>query len=204
MVSAIEKNALVLFQGDSITDAGRVRSDDTDLGGGYANMAAAWFSASYPEREVRFANRGVSGNTILDLEGRWGRDCLRLEPAWLSILIGINDTYRGVSTERFESVYHRLLLEARKVLAPRFILIEPFLLAATDENVEKRSQLDPKIEAVRRLAREFGAVLVNADGILARASVARAPDFWAPDGIHLSQPGHALLAQAWLRAVGAV
>ena len=199
----LQKNSVVLFQGDSITDAGRVQGDDTEMGSGYANMAAAWFSALYPEMNVRFLNRGIGGNTILDLENRWGRDCLRLRPDCLSVLIGINDTYRGITTENFESVYHRLLLEAQKVLAPRFILVEPFLLPSTDENLTVRPQLDPKIEAVRRLAREFDAILVNADGILASASVAREPEFWAPDGVHLSQAGHALLAQAWLSAVDA-
>lgn len=37
-----QPNELVLFQGDSITDAGRSREDDSQLGAGYAALLAAW------------------------------------------------------------------------------------------------------------------------------------------------------------------
>ena len=67
MEPLIENNAIVLFQGDSITDAGRARFGGADMGQGYAMMAAAWFSAKYPERNVRFLNRGISGDEVPDL-----------------------------------------------------------------------------------------------------------------------------------------
>src|SRR6266487_5331064 len=96
MSPLIEEGATVLFQGDSITDAGRKRHDRHDLGYGYSMMAASWFSALYPERRVTFLNRGISGNRVVDLEHRWQSDCLELQPAptWVSIMIGINDTWR--------------------------------------------------------------------------------------------------------------
>jgi len=67
----IDTNTTVLFQGDSITDAGRSRRDDSDLGRGYPAMVAAWFSALYPEKRVHFINRGISGNRAKDLRERW-------------------------------------------------------------------------------------------------------------------------------------
>ena len=84
----IEDNAVVLFQGDSITDAGRDRNAKGSLGGGYAQMAATWFTALYPEKRVNFLNRGNSGNRAADLEARWQADCLDLKPSWVSIMIG--------------------------------------------------------------------------------------------------------------------
>jgi len=56
---------------------------------------------------------------------------------------------------------------------------------------------------VRELAREFEALYIPLDGLFATASAYRPPAFWAPDGVHPSAEGHALIAEAWLRAVGA-
>ena len=61
---------------------------------GYASLTAAWFSALYPEKKVKFINRGISGNRAADLEQRWKPDCLDLKPDWVSILIGINRNYK--------------------------------------------------------------------------------------------------------------
>lgn len=57
-------------------------------------------------------------------------------------------------------------------------------------------------ENSRALAREFGATLVSLDKRFASASTKREPAFWAPDGVHPSEAGNTLIAQAWLQAVG--
>ena len=205
----IEENAVVLFQGDSITDAGRSREDHTALGAGYAAMAAAWFTALYPGRNVTFLNRGIGGHHVTDLQGRWKEDCLDLKPTWVSILIGINDcghrysTGVEVTTEAYEAGYRDLLTQVRDRLAARIVICEPFLLAHP-ERLNWREDLDPKIGAARALAREFADVFIPFDGLFAQACTAQEPAFWAPDGVHPTAPGHALMAQAWLRGVGAV
>lgn len=206
----IEDNAVVLFQGDSITDAGRGRGDDDNLGAGYPNVIAAWFNAMYPQKNVRFVNRGISGNRVKDLDARWKEDCLDIAPTWLSILIGVNDVWRRydsndpTSAEAYESGYRRILTRVKEDSCnPRLIVLEPFVLPTPPDRVTWREDLDPKIQAARALAREFGAVYVPLDGIFAAASVHRAPAFWAADGVHPTQAGHALIAQKWLEAVGA-
>jgi lysophospholipase L1-like esterase len=206
----IEDNALVLFQGDSITDCGRNYTDGNDLGTGYAMLVAAWFSAAYPEKRVRFLNRGISGHRVADLRARWQQDCLDLRPTWVSILIGVNDTWRRYDSndptpaEAFERDYRAILAATRDRLGARLILCEPFLLPVPDDRIAWREDLDPKIAAVRRLAREFDALYVPLDGLFAAAATRREPAFWLPDGVHPTPAGHALIAQAWLKAVGAL
>ncbi len=207
----IENNAVVLFQGDSITDAGRSREDDSNLGWGYANLIAAWFSAMYPEKNVRFINRGISGNRVKDLDARWDEDCLRLRPTWLSILIGINDVWRRydsndpTSVEEYETGYRRILTRVKEdTCNPRLVILEPFVLPTPADRIDWREDLDPKINAARNLAREFGAIYVPLDGVFAAASMHRPPSFWAADGVHPTQAGHALIAQKWLEAVKAL
>ena len=206
----IEDGALVLFQGDSITDAGRSREDDSSLGLGYAMMTAAWFSAMHPEKRVRFVNRGIGGNRAKDLQARWQVDCLDLKPDVVSILIGINDVWRRydsgdpTSVEAFEASYRDILERTKTELSARLILIEPFVLPVPDDRNDWRVDLDPKIHAVRALAREFDAAYVPMDGLFARAAAIRDPAFWAADGVHPSPAGHALIARIWLETVKAI
>ncbi len=206
----IEDNALVLLQGDSITDAGRNYGDGDDLGAGYGMLVGAWFSAAYPEKRVRFLNRGVSGNRAHDLRARWQRDCLDLRPTWVSILIGVNDTWRRYDSndptpvDTFERDYRAILTMAYDRIKARLILCEPFLLPVPEDRSRWREDLDPKIAVVRLLAREFEAIYVPLDGLFAAAAARREPAFWLPDGVHPTPAGHALIAQAWLRAVSAL
>ena len=210
MPALIEDNAIVLFQGDSITDAGRSREDDADLGRGYAAMTAAWFSALHPEKQVCFTNRGIGGNTIKDLQARWQEDCLQLEPTWVSMLVGINDaagrytSNRLITLEDFENTYRELLTQVRDTLHARLILMEPFVLPTDDDRIQWREDLDPKIEAVRRLAGEFEAILISLDDIFVQASARRELTFWSADGVHPTPAGHALVTRAWLEAVKAL
>jgi acyl-CoA thioesterase-1 len=210
MATPIRENEVVLFQGDSITDAGRNRNDPNALGCGYVMMASGWFSARHAGKNVRFINRGISGNRVVDLEQRWKRDCLDLAPNWVSIMIGINDTWRAfdrndpTATSAYEKSYRAILAAARDTLGARFILMEPFVLPVPEDRRAWRPDLDPRIEVVHALAEEFKAILVPMDRIFAEAATKREPAYWAPDGVHPTPAGHALLAQSWLAAVEAI
>lgn len=205
----LRPGARILFQGDSITDAGRLYEDGDNLGLGYPNFAAAWLSALYPERNLTFINRGISGNRIYDLEERWTEDCIALKPDWVSIFIGINDTWRlfdsGVPSPaaQFEACYRRLLDRVRSETGAAIILMDPFVLPWPADRLAWREDLDPRIEVVQRLAAEYGALHVPLDRIFAEAATRRPAAFWAEDGVHPTQPGHALIAQNWIAAVQA-
>ena len=201
-----EPGQKIVFQGDSITDAGRNREDAKGLGGGYAMMAAARVQALHPELGLTFLNRGISGNRAIDLAGRWQEDCLDLKPDWVSILIGVNDCWRRydgndpTSAEAFEKHY-REILERSKSQGVGIIICEPFILPCPPDRVAWREDLDPKIHVARKLAREFAAVFVPFDGLFASKSVLQPPAFWAADGVHPTLVGHALMASAWIEAV---
>lgn len=205
----ISNGAVVLFQGDSITDSGRDRANDDHLGFGYAMMAASWFMAQHPDHDVHFLNRGVGGDRTIDLKARWDRDCIALEPTLVSILAGINDTWRRydqndpTSAEGFEASYRELLERVRDETNAQIVLLEPFLLHISEERRSWREDLDPKIEAVRRLAGEFGTSLVRLDDVFREVARFKPPHFWASDGVHPTPAGHAVIAREWLKAAGA-
>ncbi|MER5554806.1 SGNH/GDSL hydrolase family protein [Streptomyces sp. NPDC002793] len=209
MTITLHRSATVLFQGDSITDVGRLAEPDSPLGHGYARIVAERVRSARPDCGIRFVNRGVSGDGVSHLRARWRADALELEPDVVSVLIGVNDTWRrydsGTVTSAcaYESDYRAILAQVRDELDAQLILVEPFLVPVREEQWAWREDLDPRIQTVRRLAEEFGAALLAADGLLNQAArTAGGAEYIAGDGVHPTPLGHALLAEAWTALAG--
>jgi len=193
-----KSSSLILFQGDSITDCGRNRVNGDDLGDGYTMLISAWLSAMYPQHNLKFLNRGISAEKVRDLIKRWDEDCIALKPDWVSILVGINDAlYTPI--KQFEEEYHVIVERISKELDSGIILCEPFFLS--EDPKLHRDDLDPKIEVVHRLAKEYSTILVPLDKIFQESCSLQTPQYWAPDGVHPSLAGHALIAQTWIKCV---
>lgn len=202
---SLADNSTILFQGDSITDAGRKSNHNESLGDGYVMMTAAWLSAIHPEYNLKFYNRGISGNRIRDLRHRWKKDCLDLRPDLVSILIGANDLglpfwKSSTTTESFQSDCTNILEQTQQSKS-QIILLEPFLLPSNKNFHEFTEELNKKIEVVRELSKEFDAKLIPLNDIFMKACSKRVPSFWALDGVHPTLAGHALIAQSWVKGV---
>ena len=201
-------NDTILFTGDSITDCGRVRENADSLGFGYAAFTAAHLQARLASPKLKIYNRGISGNRVCDLLKRVDADLLALKPTVVSILIGINDTWRRYDSNnptrrRLSSAITATLLEKiKRELKARVVLLEPFLLHVPADRFAWREDLNPKIDVMRKLAIEFGAELLPLDGLFAQAATQAPPAYWAEDGVHPSAAGHALIAETWLENAG--
>ncbi len=182
-----------------------MRDDAGHLGFGYAAFTAAQLQLLSASPELKIYNRGISGNRVRDLLGRVQADLLDLKPTVISILIGINDTWRRYDAAKstttaaeFERDYRAILEKIRGELDAQVILLEPFLLHVPADRSAWREDLDPKIDVVRKLAVEFETELLPLDGIFAEAATTAPAAYWANDGVHPSAAGHALIADAWL------
>ena len=198
MFKQFKKNSIILFQGDSITDCGRDREDPDSLGGGYVNLVMETVADRYSQSNLKFINRGISGDKIRDLQLRWDMECIDLKPDMLSILVGVNDTLI-TPVELFEEEYRMLLKRTTEALNAEIILCEPFLLLG-DTNAY-RDDLNPKIETVHMLSEEFNTLLLPLDKIFREACSLHPPEYWAPDGVHPTPAGHALIAKSWTEYV---
>jgi acyl-CoA thioesterase-1 len=205
----LEPDDRILFTGDSITDTGCREPVGTPLGNnGYVALTAARLLADFASPDLKIFNRGISGNRMGDLLGRFDADCLALKPTVVSILIGINDTWRRYDSNNpsdiagFETDCRKMLTRIRDELKARVVLLEPFVLHVPPDRAKWREDLNPRIDAVRRLAIEFGTDLIPLDGLFAKAATEAPPEFWAPDGVHPTLAGHALISQAWLENAG--
>lgn len=199
-VPAFRVGTRVLFQGDSITDGNRGRSADPNhiLGHGYAFIIAARHGAGFPEAGLEFINRGVSGNTVLDLEKRWQADAIDLKPDILSVLIGVNDRGRKVPLGQFEQVYDTILSSARRENPEvRLVLGEPFLKPTGNVDAD----IVARQEIVGRLAAKYGAAVVRYQRVFDEAARRAPADYWIWDAVHPTYRGHQLMADEWERVV---
>lgn len=207
-----EKGSHVLFIGDSITDAGRL-TDKPPYGGGYVSLIQALVTAEAPELGLRWSNRGISGNTVRDLAGRWQADVLDERPDWLCVKIGINDCWRGVEgkTEEavpvgeFQETLAALLDRAVAATGCRVVLATPYLIEG-DRSDPWRIESDRYVAATGEVARERGLPLVDVQAAFDRVLAHTVPADWARDRVHPALPGHAVIARAFLdafRALGA-
>ena len=185
--------------------SGRIADPNHILGHGYVFITAAKYGAAFPDLNLDFINRGISGNTVLDLEKRWQKDTLDLKPDVLSILIGVNDTGRGVSLEQYEQVYDKLLTQA-KVANPKIklVLCEPFIVnhrATRPQHGSPNADIVRRQEIVARLAEKHGAALVHFQAALDHATERAPANHWIWDDIHPTYSGHQIMADEWERVV---
>jgi len=212
--AVIKPGQVILFQGDSITDAGRSRetanqpNQHSTLGNGYAWLAASQLLVDYPKDSLTIYNRGISGNKIPDLAARWQEDCLDLKPDVLSILIGVNDyaharrgAYDG-SLESYESGYRALLKRTVDALPNvKLIIAEPFVLNCGAVDDSWFPELAKFRDVAKKIAEEFKASFVAYQTAFDRAVEFSAPAVWGPDGVHPSPDGAALMAHTWRNAL---
>lgn len=201
----------ILFIGDSITDVGRDRTNVADLGQGYPLMIATALKENYTELELTFSNRGVGGDKLKDMAARWDVDCLSLNPTVVSILIGINDTWHTVGQDQFgsqedlqqfEQQYRTLLTTLVEKSVRQIILMEPFVLPYPTDREMWRSDLDPRIQVVRKLAYEFQSDLIPLDGLLNANGIKQGfALLTGEDGVHPTQEGHEIIAEIWLDTI---
>ena len=206
-IPAFKTGSRILFQGDSITDMKRGRGTDPNhiLGHSYVFILAAKHRAGFPDLDLDFVNRGVSGNTVLNLRDRWQTDTLDLKPDILSVLIGVNDNGRNVPFDEFEQVYDQLLTDARKANPKlKLVLCEPFGLPSGSKKQSWEAWYDgiqKRQKIVAKLAEKHGATLVKFQAALDAATDRASAEFWIWDGVHPTYAGHQILADAWEQAV---
>ncbi|MBP5210178.1 MAG: SGNH/GDSL hydrolase family protein [Clostridia bacterium] len=210
---------IILFQGDSITDAGRSRDNETYAGNGYPTLVKAHLGFEKPG-EYLFFNRGVGGNRVPDLYARIVRDVLNLKPDFLSVLIGVNDVWHGIDLAngtglaRYERVYDAFLEEVGAELPDcRIMILEPFVLrgSATDDREDQpdrwtrfRTGVAETAAAARRVADKHGLPFVELQKKFDEACRLESPSYWLSDGVHPTAMGHELIKRAWLAAFAAL
>ena len=212
----LSKGDVILFQGDSIPDAGREKRKpvaNAGLGRGYPKFVAEGLLKDHAELDLQIHNRGISGNKVPDLDRRWRADCIEIEPKVLSILIGVNDIWHKLNgryegtAETYRDGFAALLERTRKALPNTvFVVCQPFVLdsGTVQKNKDKWfPEFDVRRNYAQEVAKGAGALWVPFQDVFDQAvSEGTKPSELAGDGVHPSQQGHQLMAKTWREVVG--
>ena len=212
MQTKVPDRLRILFQGDSITDAGRDRfsgkSNDFHLGmgSGYALMAASSLWVDHPSTDLHYYNRGVSGDKVFQLSRRWQEDCFDIQPDVLSVHIGVNDFWHTITNgyEGTVATYKKdflELLQRTQVKFPKlkFIIGEPFVVigGTAINEAEWIPAFRAYQAAAAQVAQQFDAAWIPYQKIFDDAVKLKDVPYWCPDGVHPSIQGCVLMAKAW-------
>jgi lysophospholipase L1-like esterase len=210
----LKKDQVILFQGDSITDAGRKREDTgfnsaPALGNGYALLTAATLLRKYASLNLKIFNKVISGNKVYQLAERWDSDCLEIKPDVLSILIGVNDIWHKLNgnyngtIDIYRNDYTALLERTVKALPDiKLIICEPFAVQGVKAVDEKwYPEFYEYQKAAKEIALKFGAVFIPFQSVFDEAQKNAPGSYWTGDGVHPSLAGAQLMAKAWLKAI---
>ena len=212
----------ILFQGDSITDAGRNKASETDLGHGYAQFVGATRGFEEPGKYQVF-NRGVNESRVVDVYSRINTDIINLAPDVLSILIGVNDVWQyyaqkpnGTPAEKYYKLYDMLIEEVKAALPDiRIMVLEPFLLPGSGTYMlgsggsyerydEFRARIEERAGLVRKRAEKHGLTFVPLQAGFDELYRRKDGEYWLSDGVHPTAMGHEFIKREWLKAFAQV
>ncbi len=203
---ALKNGQRFVLIGDSITDCDR-GGEHAPYGMGYVTMTRGLIYAQIPDLQVEFFNRGIGGQTTAELAARWEEDVVALQPDWLAVLIGINDSHQYLFNDRAETAprpyaerYESLLEQVIAASGCSLVLLEPFYMAVppgADERQRRVLELLPEyIATVHRLAEKFQARLVQLHEIMQQIVEHQGPDLLCAEPVHPNLSGHAVIARA--------
>lgn len=199
----------ILFQGDSITDAGRSRENDTNIGTGYPLLVKAALGLENPGK-FEFVNRGVSGNRVVDVYARIKRDIININPDVMSILIGVNDVWHdfsdspnGVDSQKFYKIYDMLISEIKTALPQiKIMIMEPFVLrgTATEDKLEAfAAEVRKRADMAKKISEKYNLPYIKLqEGFDALAKEAD-ESYWLVDGVHPTPMGHEYIKNQWIK-----
>lgn len=216
MKKYFKDGATVLFQGDSVTDCDRNRSHFcmtmSKYGNGYPRLFKEMYDILFPNNSVKFVNRGVSGNRVRDLLDRYDEDFKAVKPDFVSIMIGINDTWRGYDSdefctpERFEKEYDQLLSKIKADLPDaKIMIVEQFAFTSHPDRLGWNDDLDPKRAITKKLADKYADYFIPMYDIMTDIDKnGFEMSELSADGVHPAPTGHALIASEIMKTLGII
>ena len=200
------KKIKILFQGDSITDADRDRSDYHKMGLGYAAIVVQKLTEKYPDVDFEFINLGLSGNRTDQLFDRLTPDCVELDPDIVSILIGINDVWHRYEYEFIPTTDEQIALNFKCILErikrdtkAKLLVFQPF--TEGDDQARMQPDVDRLIDIVNSTAEKYADTYVRTNEIIHADEHYGTEHYFTRDGVHPNQTGADFIANLYVEAV---
>ena len=215
MAPVLKDGQTIVFIGDSITDCGRISDSDRPYGRGYVSLFRDMVLVREPQKSINIINRGIGGETLVELRNRWNNDVISHSPDWLSVKIGINDLHGHIgggdkgllSPEGFFKIYDQLLSSTVKKLPKcRIILIDPFYISKADEmgdsfRMKVLKALPDYIGSVSALSRKYRTLHIQTHELFQKLIKYQHPDSYCNEPVHPFSAGHLMIADELYKAL---
>ena len=200
----IKKDGKVLFIGDSITDPKFNFRMMKDIKG--RNIYALQLKKRFQKysKDIKVDIKGIASNRTYHLYDRLTKDCINLKPDVIIMLIGVNDAWENYVPQDYppllrpmephiREVYRRLKMELPDT---QILYIMPFMIDAVESKFPFHKKLDEFREILKNVALENGALVLDMQEVFNDAQKTTAPKDLAIDGIHPTNLGHKVMADA--------
>ncbi len=208
----LQDREVVVTLGNSITELGENPT-------GYVTLMRKSLAVLYPERQIYLVNAGISGHKSTDMAERLQRDVLDLQPAWVTISVGVNDVWHGfLARERGWMqlspvplpLYREKVTEMVRRARAQKIKVALFTTTVIKEDLASPENLAlvPYNAALREIAKKEKCLLVDQDAafraVLQPLQKTGMSDHGVLtyDGVHMLPAGDALMARTALLAFG--
>ena len=202
-------HARVCFVGDSITHRGL-----------FMKHVLAYYREQFPELKVEFYNCGIAGGNLGNTIGVFEEDISIYDPTHIVLMIGVNDSRRTrLEDPKGEERYGKLLtayenykknMESFYQLTQErgieLILCTPMPYAEDQDTDEfpplpgGYALMQGYAEFVRNFAREKGLTLCDYHAEV--STYMQTETLYAPDRVHPTSRGQALMAKVFLKTLG--
>ena len=200
----IKKDSKILFIGDSITDVKFNRRKRFTIKG--ENVYALQLKKRFKKysKNIKVEIKGIASNRTYHVYDRLTPDCINLKPDVVIMLIGVNDAWENYVPEKYppllrpmephiREIYRRLRTELPNT---QILYLMPFLIDAVEEKFPYHKTLDEFREVLKSIALENGATVLDLQEIFYQAQKSIEPKKLAVDGIHPTNLGHKVMADA--------
>lgn len=201
----LKNRDVIVFAGDSTTDAGKCNTAD-GLGDGYVRLVRNALVAFRPENVYTVVNAGINGNKSADLLARWDADVTAQKPDIVFCMIGINDVWRHfdyidspddfVSAEQYRKNLEKICEKAKGV--SRFVFMLPFFMEANRSD-DMRAMTDEFASVVMEVAQKYDRPVLDTQALFDKYMKSRSGQSISWDRVHPNQYGSMLLARAVLK-----
>ena len=190
----IQENSVLLFQGDSVTDCYRDRTDDNNCGKSYVRIIKDYLQ----NKNVKVINRAISGNRVDHLLQRFEKDFLEVKPDNLILLFGVNDTWHNYpdckSDEVFKNETNVLFKKIKNEMKCDVLILEPFIVGFNDEIIIMKDDLNNKINILKELSYKYNFEYLSFkedfDSVITKDN----ETLYSIEGIHPLDKGYEIMA----------
>ena len=200
----IEKNSRVLFLGDSITDSKFNFRSRSSIKGRKTYAIQIKKRLKKQSRKIDVKIRGTASDRTYHICDRLTEDCIDLKPDVVIMLIGVNDAWEHYVPEQYppnprptephiREIYRRIKEE---LPGTQVLYLMPFMVDSVKEKLPFHKKLDEYREMLRAIAEENGAAVLETQQVIYDAQKTTEPIKLAIDGIHPTNLGHKVIADA--------